>query len=532
MLPVSTLLAGAAFVALAGANVILMLEASRPTCSAKLKSRLVMLHRIGGYLFAGVLCFMVWIMSHRLVGAGLLKQSPYVVLHIALALFLVPLLTLKILIARHHKHLYSMLMPLGMAIFTIALVQISLPVLSEALRSASPEGAGFRVTLVLVIALCLFLGVLMAKRAGNQNNALSESLRMPLAADAGRPSAEPLPATKARMTLRLVDMEQQTPDTKSLRFLVPEGSQFRAKPGQFLTFHWSVAGKRVLRSYTISSSPTYKNYVEITPKRVENGCVSTFLNNEAKLGLMVEATGPYGKFYLDETLHRSIVLIAAGSGITPMISMLRYIDDRRLPTLVTLLYCVRTEKDIIFRAELERLRTSVPNFNYGVSLSKPDDTWRGYKGHCSQEFIRQHVTDLTSTTFFLCGPKGFMESVRQILTSLGVAENRITHESFGETRGARETSQAAARSVDTVEFARSQRNCAGVSGCTLLELAEANGVQIPFGCRQGQCGTCATQLLSGSVHMDTEMGLTVEQKDAGYVLPCVSRAQGSVVLAA
>jgi ferredoxin len=92
--------------------------------------------------------------------------------------------------------------------------------------------------------------------------------------------------------------------------------------------------------------------------------------------------------------------------------------------------------------------------------------------------------------------------------------------------------QAVARTVDTVEFARSQRTCAGVSGCTLLELAEASGVQIPFGCRQGQCGTCATRSLRGSVHMDTERGLTAEQKDAGYVLPCVSRAQGSVVLAA
>jgi hypothetical protein len=166
MLPVSTLLAGTAFVALGAMNVALMFAASRPTCTAKLKGRLVMLHRIGGYLFAMLLCIMLWIMTHRLVGTGLLKQSPYVVLHVALALFLIPLLTLKILVARHLKHLYSLLMPLGLAMFAIAFVLVSLPALSEVLRSAQPEGNGFRIMLGLVVALCVFLVVLAVRRKG------------------------------------------------------------------------------------------------------------------------------------------------------------------------------------------------------------------------------------------------------------------------------------------------------------------------------------------------------------------------------
>lgn len=531
MLPVSTLLAGTAFVALAAVNVALMLEASRPTCSATLRRRLITFHRIGGYAFAILLCVMFWIMIRRLVGMGLSKAPTYVVVHVALALVLVPLLTLKLLVARRFKHLYSLLMPLGLAIFTISFMLVSLPMLSGLLRSTNPESAG-RVMFVVVVALCIFLCVLAVRRTSKQGDAVADAVRMPLGRVATTGSTEPKPATNPRMTLVLTHIEQQTHDTKTLRFLVPEDKRFRAKPGQFLTFHWFVAGKRVLRSYTISSSPSHNSYVEITPKRVENGCVSNFLHDEAKLGLMVEATGPYGKFYFDEAVHRSIVLIAAGSGITPMISMIRYIDDHRLPTPVTLLYCVRTERDLIFEAELERLRTSFPNFNYGVSLSKPDDTWRGHRGHLTQEFICQHVTDLNAPTFFLCGPKGFMENARQILTSLGVAQGRITQESFGETRGAREMGEPVASAVDTIEFALSQKICAGVSGCSLLELAEANGVQIPFGCRQGQCGTCATRLLSGSVQMDAETGLTTEQKDAGYVLPCVSRAQGSVVLAA
>jgi len=270
--------------------------------------------------------------------------------------------------------------------------------------------------------------------------------------------------------------------------------------------------------------------VEITPKRVENGCVSRFLHDEAKVGLTVEATGPYGRFFFDETLHHSIVLIAAGAGITPMISMLRYIDDRSLSTPATLLYCVRTRRDIIFETELERLRDCVPNFNYSVSLSQPDETWKGHKGRLTREFILEHLTDLDSQTFFLCGPQGFMESARQVLTLLGVHESRITQESFGE----RTTGESPAQGdfLATVEFVRSNTVCEFPAGSTLLDVAEKNGVRIPFGCRQGQCGTCATRVLSGAVHMDTNTGLTVDQKSSGYVLACVSRAAGNVVVQA
>jgi ferredoxin-NADP reductase len=456
----------------------------------------------------------------------------YVVVHILLAVLLIPLLTAKILIARRYKHFHSLLVPLGLAILQISFVLVAIPVLSLALRSINPGGIGLWLTFVLAIVMCLFLCRLAVRRPQEQRNAIADLSHTPSPAIAGAQFTDTQEVEGKPMTLLLAHIEQQTHDTKTLRFLVPAERRLQAKPGQFLTFHWFVNGKRVLRSYTISSSPTHTGYVEITPKRIENGCVSTFLNDQATLGLAVEATGPHGKFYFDELVHRSIVLIAAGSGITPMISILRYIDDLHLPTPVTLLYCVRTEKDIVFRAEIERLRTSLPNLNYGVCLSQPDDTWRGHRGHLTREFICQHVPDLEAPTFFLCGPRGFMQNARQILTSVGVAESRITEESFGETRGSRESSQAVARAVDTVDFAHSQRTCTGVAGCTLLELAEANGVQIPFGCRQGQCGTCATRLLRGSVHMDTEIGLTAEQKNAGYVLPCVSRPEGSVVLAA
>jgi uncharacterized protein len=328
------------------------------------------------------------------------------------------------------------------------------------------------------------------------------------------------------------EIEQETRDTKTLRFQILNERQFCAKPGQFLTFQWTIDGQRVRRSYTVSSSPVHENYVEITPKRMENGCASVFLNERAKPGLAVEASGPYGQFYFDETFHKNIVLIAAGSGITPMISMLSYIADLELATAVTLLYCVRTGADIIFENELSRLSRSLPNFKYELCLSRPDPTWKGRSGRLTEEFVAQKVTDLDSPTFFLCGPKGFMDNARHVLLALGVTQDRILQESFGESKPSTESRPLEAGTVETVVFLHSEKVCQVSSGSTLLDLAERNGVQIPFGCRQGQCGTCATRVLSGSVQMDVESGLTAEQKNAGYVLPCVSRAEGTVVLSA
>jgi ferredoxin-NADP reductase len=515
--------AGIVFVGVACCNVVLMFEAQR-TQNVGLRNRLVLLHRVGGYAFIVFYCMMASAMSERLAGDGLSNTLPtHILIHVVLVLSLVPLLLLKVSIARRYKQAHFMLMPLGLAIFIMSAVLVAIPAFSELLRSTDPEGGRFEVTAVLVIALSVLLGG-WAVRSAIQRSIRSSISTRPLST-----TKKPLPSVQENvpMTLRLVGIVPQTDDTTTFHFLLPRERPPHAKPGQFLTFHWIIDGQRVVRSYTISSSPVRMDHVEITSKHVANGRVSGFLHDRAKTGLTVEATGPYGHFYFDETVHRSIVLIAAGAGITPMISILRYIGDRGLSTPAMLLYCVRTRKDIIFATELERLRNCVPSFTYSVNLSQPDDLWKGPKGHLTREFILEHVTDLQSPTFFLCGPRGFMDSARRVLTSLGVNASRITQESFGEraTGGNRQV-------VATVEFMRSNTVCAFPAGPSLLDVAERNGVVIPFGCRQGQCGTCATRVLSGAVHMETDAGLTADQKSTGWVLPCVSRAAGNVVVEA
>jgi len=320
----------------------------------------------------------------------------------------------------------------------------------------------------------------------------------------------------------------QTHDAKTLCFRVQEGKQLIAKPGQFLTFHLDIDGKRVVRSYSICSSPLKTDYVEITPKQATNGYVSVFLNERATPGLVIKASGPAGQFCFDEKLHTELVLIAAGSGITPMIAMLRYIEERSLTVPVTLIYCVRTRQDIIFQEELIRLSRSLASFRPAVTLTAPDPGWNGQKGRVNKEFLLERVSDFRAPTFFLCGPGPFMQHVSGLLKEQGVSADRIKQESFGGKPSIAIPSSSGGSSVAFVEFVRSKFEFELMPDMTLLEFAETVGVSIPYGCRQGQCGTCATRLLRGRVTMQAEDGLSAEQKRAGFILPCVSQVDGSI----
>jgi ferredoxin-NADP reductase/mono/diheme cytochrome c family protein len=339
------------------------------------------------------------------------------------------------------------------------------------------------------------------------------------------------PSASGPLILKLASISAQTSDSKTLRFILPNGRKLDARPGQFLTFSFLFDGKKVVRSYSICSSPTRAGYVEITPKRVSQGCVSVFLNDRASIGMTVEANGAFGQFCFDESKHRNVVLLAAGSGITPMMSMLRYMDDLCLETTVTLLYCVRTSNDIIFQKELEELRARLKNFHYHLLLSHPHAEWPGRRGYVNREFVEGTVKEIALRDFFLCGPPPFMEASRGILIDLGVKPDRIRQESFGSSSS--KTSAPPPVEAEPgvlVEFVRSGKTFTVSGGQTLLEAAEEHGVGIPSSCRQGQCGTCKTKLLGGDIRMDVEDGLDPDSRAQGFVLTCVGHADGAVKL--
>ena len=328
-------------------------------------------------------------------------------------------------------------------------------------------------------------------------------------------------------TLQLASIQRQTSDAVTLRFPLNGKMQLGAKPGQFLTFDWVVSGKKLPRSYSISSSPLRTDYVEVTVK--QQGVVSSFLNSEAKPGLMVDVHGPFGQFYFDEKQHRSVVLFAGGSGITPILSMLRYIEEVAADTAITLFYAVRGASDIIFRDELDRLRALLPRFRCVMIASRPAVDWDGPHGHISRALVEQHLTSLNSETYFLCGPAAFMASVHEILSQLGVSPEQIRQERF--TIGMPHAASQPATTY-TIEFAKSGKKCNASSANSLLAIAESNGIEIESSCRVGQCGTCATRVLAGDIEMETEEGLDPKLRAQGYRLLCVGRALSNITLEA
>ncbi len=331
--------------------------------------------------------------------------------------------------------------------------------------------------------------------------------------------------SKSTTSLKLSNITRQTDDTVTLRFPLSGRMPLGAKPGQFLTFDWVVDGKKLPRSYSISSSPLRTDYVEVTVK--QQGVISTFLNRDAKVGLQVEAHGPFGQFYFDEMKHRSIVLFAGGSGITPIMSMLRYIEEAAPNTEITMFYAVRSERDIIFKEDLVGLQKRLPRFQYQIVASSPGAEWRGARGRLDRALIEQQLPEIGQQTFFLCGPPAFMAGMKDILTSLGVPAEQVRQERF--TFGVPVWSPPAT-STCSVDFAKSGRKFECSASETLLAVAETHGIDIPSSCRVGQCGTCATRVLDGEVEMEVDDGLEPALRAQGYRLMCVGRARGAVRL--
>jgi ferredoxin-NADP reductase len=349
---------------------------------------------------------------------------------------------------------------------------------------------------------------------------------------------------RRRLQLTLARVVPETTTAKTFRFLVPPGVEVAHQAGQFLTFDWLIDGQKVVRSYSISSSPSQsRHHLDITVKRVPDGRVSGYLHEHAAPGLTVTARPPAGRFVLGDPPPRRLLCLAAGSGLTPVMSILRWIDDACLPVEATLIYSVRTADEIFFGRELERLAETLPGFRAVVTLTQPHAAWTGASGRITRDMILQHCPEPADAMVYLCGPKPFMDAARALLAECGVPPERVRVELFGgppagrrpsparaalagDRRPAAETVAAAPR----VTFARSGKSVPIPTGCTLLETAEMNGVALPYSCRQGQCGTCATRLLAGEVRMDAEDGLDPELRRQGYILACVSRAQGDVTL--
>ena len=323
------------------------------------------------------------------------------------------------------------------------------------------------------------------------------------------------------MPYDIVDVKEESRVIKSF-YLKPQNDQLaRFEAGQFLTVRANIDGQTQIRSYTVSSDPS-EDYYRISVKRepLQSGqshpSFSNYLHNHISLGDKLDAQAPRGTFTLDTTSERPAVLISAGIGITPMLSIAHHVLKEGIRTRsvrpLILINAARSQYDRGFFDELNELSKNSAGYirNYWV-LSQIDDhlipgTDYHQAGRISKTLL-QAILPLDDYDFYLCGPASFMQNMYDTLRELSVNDNRIHAESFGPAalkRNIKDSENAsqplAVADEAIVEFKESNIEQAW-SGAddSLLEFAEAHGLTPPYGCRNGQCGTCKVKLVSGEV---------------------------------
>lgn len=331
--------------------------------------------------------------------------------------------------------------------------------------------------------------------------------------------------------LKLAEVVEVTHNVKTFRFKPPNGGEipFDYVPGQFLTLHIAPRGVPTRRSYTIASSPTWRDRIEITVKREPRGLVSRWLHDELKVGDEVEVEAPNGTFVFNGEQAGSVVLIGAGVGITPMMSVTRYLTETNWPGKVSLLLGFRTPRDFIFREELEQLKGRNPNLNVIVTMSNPgDEAWSGKRGRIDAAML-ESLKDIATCRAHICGPPSMMDAVKGALVGLGLPEHQVRTEAFGTVT--RDPTAKGARSTDIagkVVFQASDTSAPVPVDATLLDVADEVGVFIDNACRSGTCASCRVKLLSGNVTMAVQDALTDEDKTEGYILACQAKIHGDV----
>jgi glycine betaine catabolism B len=338
----------------------------------------------------------------------------------------------------------------------------------------------------------------------------------------------------------------ETPEVRTFR-LVPVGGgplPFDYSPGQFLTLEQQIDGRRVTRCYTIASSPSRTRYCEISVKREPLGASSRHLHDQVREGDRLRIRAAAGKFTFAGAEAPRIVLIAGGVGITPLMSIARFLTDACWTGQIDFIVAARTRVHLIFHDELQWLAQRFPNFRHHIVLSSgaDDPQWSGLCSRLSKELIAQLIDDLRAPLFYVCGPNPMMATVTELLTGLGVEPARIRTEAF-VSAAARDSadaqvneSPAEAASLQpesaVVHFSRSAKSSTLSPDTTVLEAAEEIGLELPYECRSGICGQCKVRLTSGRVTMDVEDALTPSEKKTGFILACQSHALDDLVVEA
>lgn len=353
-------------------------------------------------------------------------------------------------------------------------------------------------------------------------------------------SASPV-AANWRGYLRVGSIIAETPGVKTFRLLPSANDRFLPftfVPGQFLNVAFWIGGARMNRSYSISSSPTQREYVDLTVKREPRGAVSRHIVDLLKVGDQVEAGGPVGKFTFDGTEADSVVLISAGVGITPMVSVTRYLTERAWAGDIFFIFTCRTPADFILGNEVAALQRANPKLHVAVTMTRSDGTdWKGPRGRITKELLTQTVPDLAARRIHLCGPVPMMEATKAILAELGVPPDNLKTEQFGAVKPAPAAAGTALKPTapaagPQVTFSTNNKSAKIRADQTVLELSEELGIGIEFSCRIGTCGVCKVKMTAGEVDQAVQDALDDDDKANGIILACQAKPKSDIAVEA
>jgi len=355
---------------------------------------------------------------------------------------------------------------------------------------------------------------------------------------------------KGFYSLKVSDLQRETFDTVVLTVDVPRElkQEFSFVQGQYLTFETDIQGEAVRRSYSLCSSPMDDSW-QVAIKKVPHGKFSTYTNESLKVGDHLAVMKPQGSFYTE--LHadqaKHYVLFAAGSGITPVLSIIKTILLTEPNSAVTLFYGNKTSSNIIFKERLEALKNQYLgklSIHYFLSRERMDaELFQGRldKKKCTDLFAC--YPDLESADeYFICGPFDMIMDVKDALIEKGVDKKQIHFELFFNPDQERQTAaQQSAVSATTNEastFSKVTVKVDGVSfdfdlpyqGQNVLDAAIAKGADLPFSCKGGVCSTCRAKLVEGEVEMSVNYALEENEVEDGYILTCQSHPRSDAIV--